>query len=156
MTKWDEIGIIFVIKIIDFDISLSFQRFPEGYRDDQSEFLELKGEVVFSSTKNYPKGTYVPIYAFTKFEHPNPSDPSVFEFKYSERQRIYEDAPLAGAFDGKYAHISVNDRFLQALCFIKQLNKNVYLSFNCVRKKYQKPCIKSYTLSTEFNLEDYE
>ena len=46
MTKWDEVGIIFVIKIIDFDLSLSFQRFPEGYRDDQSEFLELKGEVV--------------------------------------------------------------------------------------------------------------
>ena len=47
MIKWDEIGIIFVIKIIDFDLSLSFQRFPEGYRDDQTEFLELKGEIVF-------------------------------------------------------------------------------------------------------------
>lgn len=70
--------------------------------------------------------------------------------------RVYDDAPLAGAFDGKYAHISVNDRFLQTLCFVKQLNKDAYLSFNCVRKKYQKPCIKSYILSTEFNLEDYK
>lgn len=55
MTKWDEVGIIFVIKIIDFDLSLSFQRFPEGYRDDQSEFLELKGEVVFQVQKIIPK-----------------------------------------------------------------------------------------------------
>ena len=70
--------------------------------------------------------------------------------------RVYDDAPLAGAFDGKYAHISVNDRFLRTLCFVKQLNKDAYLSFNCVRKKYQKPCIKSYILSTEFNLEDYK
>lgn len=145
MTKWDEVGIIFVIKIIDFDLSLSFQRFPEGYRDDQSEFLELKGEVVFSSTKNYPKGTYVPIYAFTKFEHSNPSDPSVFEFKYSERQRIYDDAPLAGAFDGKYAHISVNDRFLQTLCFVKQLNKDAYLSLTVFVKN-----IKNHVLKVTF------
>jgi len=29
MTKWDEVGIIFVIKIIDFDLSLSFQRDTE-------------------------------------------------------------------------------------------------------------------------------
>lgn len=55
MIKWDEVGIIFVIKIIDFDLSLSFQRFPEGYRDDQSEFLELKGEVVFQVQKLFQR-----------------------------------------------------------------------------------------------------
>ncbi len=65
---------------------------------------------------------------------------------------------------------AVNERYQADLCFFEVdrdykanteakwffEDKDYKATVNCVRKKYQKPCIKSYILSTEFNLEDYK